>query len=196
MATLRENGTRILAVALVILVVFIGGFMIYSNKKNATYAAWDRLSQLSQTEQAKPEAASAIAQQSSDPVVSAWAMKMWGDALAEQAMAGAPEKLAAGLKESQAAYAQAEKAMPSNTLLVASAQMGRAMAAEGLGQWDEAKTLYEEVSKNRNLVGTGVADVAAGRLSSLDQRRAAAATFTLASATTKSAPAANEKVAK
>jgi tetratricopeptide (TPR) repeat protein len=193
--TLRRNGTRILAVVLVALIVGVGGFMLYNNKVNASYDAWEQLFALSQTDQANPEAAARIAQQSSDLVVTGWAWKLYGDALAQQAMAGAPEKLAAGLNEALRAYQQAEQTLPDSAVLMASARMGEACVLEGLGKWDEAKNLYEMVSKNLGLTGTGISEVASVRLASLDQRRSAAATFVLASPTTKSASAENEKVA-
>jgi len=193
--TLRRNGTRILAVVLVALIVGVGGFMLYNNKVNASYDAWEQLFALSQTDQANPEAAARIAQQSSDLVVTGWAWTLYGDALAQQARAGAPEKLAAGLNEALRAYQQAEQTLPDSAVLMASARMGEACVLEGLGKWDEAKNLYEMVSKNLGLTGTGISEVASVRLASLDQRRSAAATFVLASPTTKSASAENEKVA-
>jgi DNA-binding transcriptional MerR regulator len=163
-----EQGTKVLAIA--VLVIVVAGVFFYVKHTNQVARQQD-LEQLiaiqsGRTTGTKVDDVRAIAQQTSDKKIAAAAWKLYGDMLYDQYMTdkNAQPDL---LNQAQQAYQTVVNEHSKETVIAAGAQMGLAAIYENQGKWADAKQIYQNIVENKSLLGTGLPKMAQNKLSSL-----------------------------
>ena len=166
---LKEQGTKVLAVALVVIIILATISYVNTSNKIARQEAMDQLIaiQSGQNPTAKADDVRAIAQQTSDKVVAATAWKLYGDMLYNDYMAdenAKPEMLT----QAADAYKTVSTDYPAQKIIAASAQISLAAIYENQKNWEQAKQIYQAIADNANLAGTGLPESAKSRLATID----------------------------
>jgi hypothetical protein len=174
---LKEQGTKVLAIALVIIIVLSAISYVNTSNKIARQEAMDELIaiQSGQNPTAKADDVLAIAELTSDKVVAATAWKLYGDMLYNDYMAGenaTPEILT----KAADAYRTVSTDYPAQKILAASAKISLAAIYENQKNWAQARQIYQSISENKNLAGTGLPESAKNRLATTEILEKAAAT--------------------
>jgi hypothetical protein len=167
----EEHGSKILAVAVVILVVIAAAFYFINNREAARVQAWEQLlsSRTGRSAGTKADDLRTLAQTAPDRQVAAFAWKERGDLLLTESMMG--EQAGKSTKDlrtqAQQAYDTVISQYSDVTLAAAGAEIGLATLAEETWNWENARKIYQKISADKSLAGTGIPEIASARLAVL-----------------------------
>ena len=185
----RKHGNKVLAGALLAVLAGTVGLYLYRSSQTARSQGWARLyAMVEGAANTRAEDLKILAQQSSDENLAALAMKRYADMTMIQLPLAGREERATLAENAQRAYETVIDRYPSHPFAVAGARIGLALLYEDLGKWEEARKQYEQLVNDTAAAGTGLPQIAAKRLESLDQwRKLAAGIVTTAPASTRPA---------
>ncbi|MFA5865549.1 MAG: tetratricopeptide repeat protein [Phycisphaerae bacterium] len=170
-----EHGSKVLAVAVLVLVIIAAAFYFAHSSRMARIQAWEQLlaMQSGQNANFKPDDLRVLAQQTSDRQVAAFAWKALGDILSREHLTGGEKALAS---QAEQAYETVINNYPEFPLVSGGAKMGLGVLYEDTGRWDQAKQIYEQIRENQAFAGTGLPDLARARIENLPTWRQATQT--------------------
>jgi hypothetical protein len=167
----EQHGSKILSIALVALIVVVAGIYFIHNREVARTQAWEQLLSIRSGRNAgfKPDDLRTLAQTTSDRQAAAVAWKELGDMLSTENMMGDQSaKPKDAPAQARQAYETVINQYPEFPLIVAGSKMGLAILLENSGNWDKARQTYKDLSADKSIAGTGIPEIATGRLAMLD----------------------------
>lgn len=172
------HGSKVMSIAILVLVVVAAVLYFVHNRNVARAQAWEQLLSASAGQMnSKPEDLKAIAQQTSDRKIQAFAWMKYGDALSRESLtADQPAKHKDLAGQAEQAYDKVVREYAEFPETLAGAQMGLGAIYEDTGRWDQARKIYQQIGENKQLTGTGLPAVAKSRLEDLKTWQQAAQT--------------------
>lgn len=169
LAFMRKNGSRVLAV--IILIVVIVGAFIYIQRTNqiARAQSWEQLlSAKMPNSNIRPNDIRRMAEQSSDPKFAAFAWLQLGDILLDKYMLDDKADKKQTADKCIDAYSKVIDNYAEEKDAYANAKFGLGILYENTGKWDKARQIYQELEKDSSLSGAGIIIFAKNRLINLD----------------------------
>jgi predicted negative regulator of RcsB-dependent stress response len=166
---LQEQGTRILAVVvLAAVIISVVSYVRHSNQIARQQAMEQLIAIHSGSAGSKPEDIKAIAEQASDKKLAALAWKIYGDQVYNQYATGNKAAPKDALTLAEKAYETVINNYPSETLTAAGAKICLGAVYEDQHKWADARKLYQAISEDTALAGTGLIESAKSKLVEID----------------------------
>jgi len=174
------HGSKVLAVAVLILVIISAAAYFAHTGKVARAQAWEQLLSIRSSNVRSTAATDdlrTLAQQTSDRNVAAFAWKELGDLLVlENTLGPQKENKTDWAAQAEQAYQTVVDKYKDQPIPYGGAQMGLAALYEDLGKWDQARKIYTQIGEDKILTGTGIPALAKARLADLGKYEEAAKT--------------------
>jgi len=164
------HGSKILAVAILVLVVVPAVAYFIHSSAVARAQAWEQLLSIKAGRggAARPDDLRNLALQTSDRKVAAFAWKELGDTLSlESLITDQAAKRKDMTQQAEDAYRTVLEKYADFPIPAAGAKMGLAALYENSAKWDQAKQIYQQIEADNAIAGTGIQNLAKNRLQNL-----------------------------
>ncbi|NLX03915.1 MAG: hypothetical protein GXY33_02095 [Phycisphaerae bacterium] len=166
----QQHGTKVLAVALALVLVIGVAFYLYQSRQDSQRQAWAQLFNIVEGNiQAQPEDLQDLARETGDEDLAVLALKQYSGSLLMQymAMPEGPDRQAI-LDQADQAVGTIESRYSDNAVALAGAMLNQGVVYENQGRFDQAAEVYRKLTEDPALAGYAIPQLAAARLAELD----------------------------